>query len=289
MSSTVGIKKNQSKLNKLKKELEKAIKNEAMTRAKWNEEFNKYNDAVEIAMSCWKPRNKKERRIKEKALGFRPKSHASTKERDQFRNERENIKANISAIENEIKGIVEKMEYERKNTDSIVDHVFSLNNSVVAALLNRNAFLNTNLFHRLRVVNQKGKPLSQATIINSESTRKAVALVNTITKLDPELANKAQTLIQQFFDRITGKAEMDRDMLAIYELTKGLFVENTTFKPGELLYKFLIQEFNQSILPELVEAQKLLKQSLRSERTNTYIRLYERKSRGEKWVEVKQS
>ena len=72
-------------------------------------------------------------------------------------------------------------------------------------------------------------------------------------------------------------------------MTKKILVEKTRFKIGPDLYRFLSLELDKEIYPELRKAQELLKQSLRSQKTNSYIRLYQREGRTDQWEPVRQT
>ena len=91
-----------------------------------------------------------------------------------------------------------------------------------------------------------------------------------------------------FFDRFQKETRMDETVRPLYDLTRELLVEKTDFKVGPDLYRFLAMELDADIYPELSKAQLLLRQSIRSEKTTSYIRVYERESRTSNWVVVPQ-
>jgi hypothetical protein len=82
---------------------------------------------------------------------------------------------------------------------------------------------------------------------------------------------------------------MDPNTKILYDLTHQLLIEKTKFKVGPDLYRFLSMEIDQETLPELHEAQRLLRQSIRSEKTSSYIRIKQRESQNSNWVDVRQS
>ena len=114
-------------------------------------------------------------------------------------------------------------------------------------------------------------------------------MVNTMTIIRGDFAAEAKQQIQDFFARFQKPAKIDQSVEALYELTRQLLIEKTDFKVGPDLYRFLAMELENEIFPELARAQTLLRQSIRSERTNSYIRIYERKSRTNNWEVVPQS
>jgi hypothetical protein len=123
---------------------------------------------------------------------------------------------------------------------------------------------------------------------SADGLQRVVAMVNTMTLVQGDLATRAKAEIAEFFGRFRN-APMDANAKAMYELTRQLLVEKTNFKVGPDLYRFLGMELDSEIFPELARAQHLLRQSIRSEKTNSYIRLYERKSLRDNWVVVSQS
>lgn len=66
-------------------------------------------------------------------------------------------------------------------------------------------------------------------------------------------------------------------------------VEKTDFKVGTDLYRFIAMELDDEIFPALSRAQKLLRLSIGSEKTNSYIRIYGREDKNENWKVVPQS
>lgn len=157
---------------------------------------------------------------------------------------------------------------------------------MVRAATDREECLKRHVFPRL--LNENEKLSSQVSFTSSDGLRRVVAMVNTMTIVLGDLANKAQDEIQKFFDKFQ-KTEMNPITQAMYELTKQILVEKTKFKVGPDLYRFLGMELDEDIFPELSLAQHYLRQSIRSEKTNSYIRLYERQSMSDKWEVVPQS
>ena len=77
-------------------------------------------------------------------------------------------------------------------------------------------------------------------------------------------------------------------MVQLYELTQGLLIDKSNFKTGPKFYQFISLKIDAEIFPELSKAQEYLRASIRSKKTNSYIRLYERENRNNKWIPIKQ-
>lgn len=176
---------------------------------------------------------------------------------------------------------------ETKNIDDIVLQVFGLNRTVVEASLAREECLKRHVFPRL--IDKNGDQVRQITFPSSDGLRKVVAMVNTMTIIRGDLAREAKDEIQSFFDQFQVRAKLDPNVEALFELIRQLLIEKTDFKVGPDLYRFLAMELDSNIFPQLARAQTLLRQSIRSEKTNSYIRIYERTSRNDKWEVVPQS
>ena len=176
---------------------------------------------------------------------------------------------------------------EIKTMDDIVTQVFALNEAVVQAATAREECLKRYVFPRL--VDSRGKLLSQITFDSSDGRRRVIAMVNTMTLIKGDLAAEAKREIEDFFERVQKRVEVDPNIEALLNLTRQLLVEKTDFKVGPDLYRFLSMDIDAKIFPELARAQLLLRQSIRSEKTNSYIRIKERLSREDNWKDVRQS
>lgn len=113
-------------------------------------------------------------------------------------------------------------------------------------------------------------------------------MVNSMTIVDTALAEQAWEQFDLFFGRFQPET-MAEEVRPLYEITKKVLYQKRSFKVGPDLYRFLVMELDSEIFPELVHAQQLLKQSIRSEKTNSYIRLWARASTSSKWKPLPQS
>jgi hypothetical protein len=275
-----GIRRGENTLSKLEKR-------EAQARARWTKAYRKFLDDTTALANLKRLGTKRHKKLQQIVLNWPEKSAEFTRERDKAREAIAQQKGETARLNIELSKAMEKEAAERRATDEVVDQVFLLNNNVIAALMTRNHYLSNHVYRLL--VDEKGNLRSQLTFINTEGTKKAVAMVNTISLVMPDMASEAMREIESFFDRIRPKAEMDEATQALYDLTEKLLVEKTRFKIGPDLYRFLSLELDNEMFPELRSAQDLLKRSLRTEKTNSYIRLYKRASRADKWEPIRQT
>lgn len=274
-------------VEKKKRELEKLEKKEKRSRENWTKAYRAYMKAVDDFTEIKVHGTKKELAIKAKIKGWPEKTEFLTKERDELRAKIRDKQENLSQLGTELTVLMERQTSDTSATDEVVTQVFALNEVVVRAAQDREACLRRHVFPRL--IDDKGKLLSQVTFDSADGLRRVVAMVNTMTIVQGDMASHAMTQIQAFFDRFQQEVAMSSTTKALYELTRQLLVEKTSFKVGPDLYRFLAMEIDADIFPELNEAQQLLRLSIRSEKTNSYIRLYSRKSRTDKWEVVPQS
>jgi len=284
------IKDLQKKINQQKKKLERSEGRIKKVIDLWRREYNAYNIRVaRISHRIQKGlrmNTKEVIRMAELNAKWPKRSKEITAKRDIARDENEKIKKQLEKLKVELATVMERDRMEQSTTDNVVNQIFLFRDSIVNALEEMNAFLNENVYDKL--IGTDGKLRSQLTIDSSDGTRRVVAMVNSISKVDPNLAAEALLQINVFFERIVPKErEMDDATVALYELTQKILVEKTSFKVGPDLYRFLSLDLNNEVFPELVKAQRLLKRSLRSEKTNRYIKLYERKTRNDKFMPVK--
>lgn len=174
-----------------------------------------------------------------------------------------------------------------QNNDTIVDRVFTLNDEVVTAAHARDVYLMSQVFTYLR--KPDGTLRRQVTFISSNQLRKVVAMVNSFSYLEASLAEKAEEEINNFFARYQLPLVADPLMAKVTELLKRVLTSKRTFQVGPSLYEFLTLKLDGQIFPELERAQDYLKASLRSEKTNSYIRIYSRPTVTDKWQPVPQS
>lgn len=288
MNFTTRVRALTCQIAKKKKECEKLEKLETKSRAKWTKENRAFRDAAKALARLKTFGTKKHQSLQKKVdSDWDTRSITLTKERDQFRSSIAASQAELVKIGSELVRIQEQQNSETNATNEIVTQVFSLNAVVVRASRDRADYLMRQIFPRL--LDEKGMPLSQVSFTSLNGLRRVVAMTNTMTIVQGDMATEAKTLIERFFERFLKTTPMDANSRALYELTRQLLVEKTSFQVGPDLYRFLGMELDGEIFPELAEAQRLLRQSIRSEKTTSYIRIYERKSRTDSWEVVRQS
>lgn len=274
-------------IKRAKRQLEKLTGLEERSRNVWTKAYHRFMKAVKELTELKVHGTQKEEGLKKKIQGWPEESSRLTRRRDGFRaqireTEQELIKLGIEQAQ-----LREQQISEVKSTDEIVTQVFALNEIVVRASGDREDCLTRHVFPRL--MDDQGKLHSQISFTSSDGLRRVVAMVNTMTIVRGDLAAQAKSEIQSFFDRFQRAAKMDETVKPLFDLTQQLLVEKTAFKVGPDLYRFLSMELDADIFPELSRAQTLLRQSIRSEKTSSYIRIYQRKSHTDRWVVVKQS
>ena len=274
-------------MRECEKNLIRLEEQEVRARTRWTKGYAKFLITATDLANLKRLGTKRQEGLKNTIQDWPERSRELTKKRDEIRAAIAEQKGEFTKQEIELSRVMEKQAAERRFRDELVNQVFLLNNSVIAALETRNHYLSGHVYNLL--VDDQGNLRSQITFINSDGNRKVVALVNTIQIVLPDLAAEAMQEIEHFFDRFRPQAEMDETTQALYELTKKLLVMKTKFRIGPDLYMFLSMELDRDIFPELRKAQDLLKGSIRSEKTDSYIRLYRRASRAGKWEQIKQT
>jgi hypothetical protein len=269
------------------KALDKLRQEEAKSRARWTRKYHQFMRNSKILASVTDNMCKTALAAKKVIADWQTTSGDLTVERDQWRGQINAKEEELQKIREEMAGLRAQLSALDREDDSIVHQVFALNDSVVAALEQRDSFVSQNVYGRL--LDDDGSMRTQLTIDSSDGLRRVVAMVNTITKIKPDLADMALTEIERFFARFTEATEMDEATRILFDLTSNLLIEKTSFQVGPDMYRFLSLELDECSVPELKKAQMLLRKSLRSEKTNTYIRLYGRDSRTDNWVPVRLS
>lgn len=275
-----------SRIAKNQRDLEKINSREEKARKKWTAEYGKSLTDSENLARIKIHGTARETGLQKRILDWPRRSTELTKSRDSSRAERKRIQETLIQLGLELARLTEQVNSESTVTDEIVTQVFSLNDTVVRAGTDREECLKRHVFPRL--ITADGKLCSQVSFTSSNGLRRVVAMVNTMTIVQGDLANQAQQEIEKFFSKFQATA-MDKNTKALYELTKQILIEKTNFKVGPDLYRFLGMELDENIFPELSLAQRYLRQSIRSEKTNSYIRIYERQSSSDKWQVVPQS
>ncbi|MFH1667494.1 MAG: hypothetical protein ABH884_00515 [Candidatus Komeilibacteria bacterium] len=283
------IKSATGKVCALKKEIVKLQSEETKVRARWNRRYKSFLKAASELAQLTVHGTNKEKQLQNRVFNWPTESEQITNLRDAKRQAIQETEERLLAAEIRVAELTAEDDALQSNVDNVVDQVFALNNTVINALESRNAYLNVHVFRQL--VEEDGGVRSQITFINRQQTRKVVALTNTITLVRPDLAEEAKQLIEAFFGQFKEKMKKDVpiEVQALYQITSELLVEKTSFRIGPTLYRFISLSIDQELFPELKKAQDLLKASLRSEKTNSYIRLYERQSRNENWQPIKRA
>ncbi|MFH1099214.1 MAG: hypothetical protein V1723_04855 [Candidatus Uhrbacteria bacterium] len=274
-------------INKKKRHLIKLVRLEERSRKEWTRVYCAFLKAVSQLTELKVHKTKKEAGLKRKIKDWPAETVRLTQERDSIRAKIKETEQALIALGTEQTKLLEQEANEIKTVDEIVTQVVALNAAVVRASNDREECLNRHVFPRL--IDDKGNLRSQISFTSSDGLRRVVAMVNTMTIVRGDLAARAKSEIQCFFDRFQKVAEMADVVRPLFDLTRQLLVEKTDFKVGPDLYRFLSMELDAEIFPELSRAQMLLRQSIRSEKTSSYIRIYERKSRADPWEVVKQS
>ncbi|MEO8638018.1 MAG: hypothetical protein ABI430_03920 [Candidatus Taylorbacteria bacterium] len=269
------------------KQLNQLRAEEKRSRARWTKGYLAFLGAATQLSDLKHHGTKKERGLVAKIKDWPKQTIELTKERDAFRDQIRTTEGELVVIATEHALLVEKEINDTKTTDEIVTQVLALNDAVVRAASDREECLNRHIFPRL--IDEHGNLRSQLSFTSSDGLNRVVAMVNTMTIVRGDLAAEAKLEIERFFDRFKQEANLDAKVKPLYELTRQLLVEKTNFKVGPDLYRFLAMHVDADVFPELATAQTLLRQSIRSEKTSKYIRIYKRKSVTENWVPVPQS
>jgi hypothetical protein len=287
MSLNKRIKELDRQISANQKELKKLGKLELRSRQKWTKEFRAFKKAAKAVSKITRPKSKKREKLAAKIESFDARNVDLTILRDHYRASITKSREELVKLQTERTLLSEQISTENKSVDEIVTSVFRLNETVVEASTGRAEYLTRHVFQRL--IGDDGKIRSQVSFTSSDGLRRVIAMTNTMTLVQGDMATEAQQLIEKFFERFQQTAAMDPNTKILYDLTHQLLIEKTKFKVGPDLYRFLSMEIDQETLPELHEAQRLLRQSIRSEKTSSYIRIKQRESQNLNWVDVRQS
>ncbi len=284
----------------MRKKLEKAIagtekvigrikKREEKARAKWTKGYQRFLQASANLAEIKNNTTQRAQKLKNTILSWPNDTIELTKERDAARAEIAAAEAKLQTQRTELAVLLERLGNIDRRTDDIVDQVFTLNNAVVSALRTRNEYLTANVYDML--VDEDGTLHGQVTLTSTDGLRRVRALVNTIARIDTTLAREAKAHIDAFRARFstTTDNEADETSRALISILENVLFERLSFKVGPDLYRFITIDIDANAFPELKQAQHLLRHSLRSEKTNSYIRLWKRPSTSEPWKEVKLS
>ena len=274
-------------VRKKQREHEKFLRLEEQARKRWTRGYQAFLKAADQLSQLTVHKTKKEADLKKKVQGWPNETVSLTKERDSLRASIKNVALELAGFATKLATLCEQEISETKTTDEIITQVFSLNATVVRAAGDREDCLKRHVFPRL--FDESGGLLRQVSFTNSDGLKRVVAMVNSMTIVKGDLASEAKSEISKFFERFRQVTKMDESVKPLYELTRQLLVEKTDFKVGPDLYRFLAMELNAIVFPELARAQILLRSSIRSEKTTSYIRLYRRDSRTDMWEVVPQT
>lgn len=270
-----------------KRELSKLNRLEERSRNVWTKAYHVFLNAARQLSELQRHGTKKEEALKSKIKRWPAETARLTAVRDAHRAKIKEEEKRLVVLGTQQASMLEQQTSEVKAVNEIVTQVFSLNDAVIAASSAREGCLNRHVFPRL--VDESGNLRSQISFTSFDGLRRVVAMVNTMTIVRGDLAGEAKSDIEKFFARFEKVATLDQSIKPLYDLTRQLLVEKTNFKVGPDLYRFLAMELDADIYPELSRAQTLLRQSIRSEKTTSYIRLYWRESRTSNWEVVAQS
>lgn len=280
------------KLKNLEKRIANLSEAESNSRAAWTKEYQRFMaysaELAEREAKGMKKGTKRGQQLVDFITGWQERSTKLTKVRDELRAKIQAAKDERDGISLDLKKLHLEWDNDLRANDDLIELIFQLNNDVVRALEERNAILTKRVYSRL--VKEDGTLRRQLTLENSDGTRKLVALVNSIQFIQTELAEAAKTEINKFFERYQQPMLPDNPTLAkLYQLTQELLIDKRNFKIGPSFYIFISLEIDIAQFPELAKAQENLRASIRSMKTNSYIRLYEREDRSKKWIPIKQS
>lgn len=287
MRSKMNVLVLEREIKKAKCQLGRLVKLEGRSRKVWTKAYQLFLKAANQLTELKIHGTKKEAGLIKKIRDWPAETVRLTKERDNLRAQIKQTEQALVKLGIEQTKLVEQQINEIKTIDEIVTQVFGLNAAVVRTSSDREDCLTRHVFPRL--IDAKGNLRSQISFTSSDGLRRVVAMVNVMTIVRGDLAAQAKSEIQCFFDRFQRVAKMNDTVKPLFDLTRQLLVEKTDFKVGPDLYRFLSMGLDADIFPELSRAQTLLRQSIRSEKTSSYIRIYERKSRTDPWEIVKQS
>ena len=258
---------------------------EKKSREAWTNGYYQFRKAANDLAGIKMHGTKREEKLKQVISQWDEETVRLTAERDAKRAALRKQEDELQRQKTEIAVLEERLRNENQHRDGIVNQVFSLTETVVRALADRNAYLNEYLYPLL--VDEEGNLRTQITFTSTDGLRRVVAMVNHLAIVDTALAAEAQSELEKFFRRFTTETEKDDTTTALIEILEKVLIERVQFKVGPDLYRFLSLDLESTAFPELKKAQMLLRSSMRSEKTSKYIRLYQREAEDKPWVEVK--
>lgn len=267
-----------------KKELQKLAESEKKSRTRWTKDYAAVGKAAEMLADITTLGTKKHNRLKTIIKGWKEKTTNLTGNRNLYRDKIEQAKQELQKLEIKLALVKEQESNESRSIDDIVAQIFALNQTAVEASHARLACLERHVFPRL--IDDDGKRRSQITFTHKNGKQRVIAMTNEMVVIAGDLAEEAENQIKKFFARFQQPAEMDPQMRPLFELTQKILIQKVDFKIGEELSTFLGLELDRKTFPELVYAQDLLKRSIRREKTNSFIRIYQREDSTSNWIPV---
>lgn len=281
------IQKNEKLKKRLQQQLEKLTAAELLARQRWTKGYQRFMKSSLDLANLKITQSKRADRLRQVIKSWPNDNQRLTRQRDKMRQQIEVVRQHLTACDLQLLYLENTISQLHQKNDIIVNLVFTLNDEVVKAAYARDAYLMTQVFTYLR--KPDGTLRRQVTFISSNQLRKVVAMVNSISYLEASLAEKAEEEIKHFFDRYQVPQVAEPLMAKVTELLEKVLTSKRTFQVGPSLYEFLTLNLDSQVFPELVRAQDYLKASFRSEKTNSYIRIYSRPSVTDKWQPVPQS
>lgn len=267
-------------IKKAEKELDRFLKEERTLRARWNKGYARFKTAAEEFPGLKRFTTKKADQLRKILQGWDGESLTLDTKLGAVTLARLDKEAELADLKKQIEAMVDEIVGLNREIDIIVARVFELNDAVVSALEERQKYLSAHVYDRLVMSGKK----TQFALDSSDGLHRVVVLMNHITLVQPDLAGQAQAKIQDFFAQFSTQAGItDPRVKALYDITQAILVSSEKFKVGPDLYKFLSIEIDEGVFPELYVAQKLLRSSLRSATTTSYVRLYKRASKDKQW------
>ncbi|OGF36325.1 hypothetical protein A2482_01040 [Candidatus Falkowbacteria bacterium RIFOXYC2_FULL_48_21] len=269
-------------IQRVEGEIAKLVKEEKALQARWEKGYARFKSAAEEQGGLKSLVTKKAESLRKVIMTWSGADLALMTKKQAVEDAKRSKELELESLKKDIAIMASEMANSDRELDDIVTRVFGLNDTVVEALEQREKYLSAHVFQRL--VAPDGKKKTQVTFDSADRLRRVVVLVNHITRVQPDLAYQAQAKIQGFFDQFSTAAGMtDPKVKALYEITQAILVTSEKFKVGPDLYRFLQIEIDEGVFPDLYAAQKLLRGSLRSEKTTSYVRLYERTGLDKQW------
>ncbi|HPL93231.1 MAG TPA: hypothetical protein PLB38_03035 [bacterium] len=281
------IQKSEKLKKRLQQQLEKLVAQEKTVVARWKKAYQYFLKVTGQLEKKRHSNSKKIERMWATVVAWPAESGRLTRQRDNLRAQIDVVRQQLTACDLQLLQLENTIAQLHQKNDAIVDRVFALNDEVVTSARARDAYLMTQVFTSLR--KPDGTLRRQVTFVSSNQLRKVVAMVNSISYLEESLAERAEEEIKQFFYRYQVPLVADPLMAKVTELLEKVLISKRTFQVGPSLYEFLTMDLDDNLFPELVRAQQYLKAGFRSEKTNSYIRIYSRPTVTDKWQPVPQS